>query len=425
MHISIKLPNISHINTKQLAEFAFIMYFANSLLRTIFSWLLGGTGALTVLCSLALVYIPVLLLCIVNHKKYIKIDFIILMLWILLFLSVTLAFHSEYKYYYLREDYGVWDHILIPYRGIYAYLFIRLIDDPKRIIKCMKISGWLMFFQFAYRIYGYLRRGYWYGVSGSNSSAEFSYNISFGYEVLLFTLVFLYCALKEKKMPDIVASIIGTMMILVAGSRGPVLVMAIFFVLYILMEMKYSRKKMLLISGIILVSILLYFSYTYILLALSKIITRFGFSSRFITSLMSGTISNDSGRSRIWGAAIDMIKQNPWGYGALGTRPVISNIIVAGYPHSVILEILVDYGVFIGGGILIVFLVNSIEILFTKKRSEWSGVFLIFFSSSCSLFLSLTYWSIPSFWATIGIGVCCHRAVKKKNKTKMMREGRC
>ena len=42
----------------------------------------------------------------------------------------------------------------------------------------------------------------------------------------------------------------------------------------------------------------------------------------------------------------------------MGTRHIITDIIAAGYPHSIILEILVDYGVFIGGVLLLFFLLN-------------------------------------------------------------------
>lgn len=91
----------------------------------------------------------------------------------------------------------------------------------------------------------------------------------------------------------------------------------------------------------------MYYFRNNILVFISNQINMIGFSSRFIDKILLGTISSDSGRSIIWGRTIEMIKQNPLGYGGMGTRHIITDIIFAGYPHSVILEILVDFGVFL------------------------------------------------------------------------------
>lgn len=405
-----------HMSLTQVAEFACVMYFVNSLLRTVFRWIFGGNNFIATMLALVCAYFPVLLLCVLEPKKYIKIDFIVLYLLILLSFYVTVTLHPEYEYYYTREDYGVWDHVLIPYKGIYAYLFIRLVGDSKRIISCMKKAGWLMFLYFGYEILVFLRRGYWYGVAGLNAHAKLSYSVSFGYEVLPFALTFLYLALKNKKNDDIIASIISIAMILIGGSRGPFLFLGLFVVLYLCMELGRSKKKILIILGVSILAVGLYVAYEPILMGISMLISKFGFSSRFITTLLSGSISNDNGRNRIWLAAIDMIKENPLGYGVMGTRHVISKIIYAGYPHSIILEILVDFGVVIGGLLLLFLLINSISILFSNNKRAWNGVFLIFFCASCSLFISLTYWSVPTFWSSVAIGVNCYLATRHKSR---------
>lgn len=50
--------------------------------------------------------------------------------------------------------------------------------------------------------------------------------------------------------------------------------------------------------------------------------------------LLVNNITDDSGRLVIWNVAVDMIKENPFGYGAMGTRHVISEIIIQGHPHN-------------------------------------------------------------------------------------------
>lgn len=406
------------VSEEKIADFAFIMYFANAMLRTFFRWLFGGESSIAIIVAVVIAYVPVLLLYVLRPKKYIKWDVIALYAWLAFFIGITVILHPEYNYYYARPIYGLWDYVIIPYRGIYAYLFVRLINNPQKIMRNMEKTGWIMFIYFAYQIINFLRRGYWYGVDGLDGMAKLSYSVSFGYEVLPFALTFLYLALKRRKYRDIFASGLSIVMILVGGSRGPILFLGLFIVLYVCIELKYSRKKIVIISCISIVTILLYTVYEPILMKLSVIITKMGFSSRFITTLLNGAISNDSGRSAIWQAAIEMIKDSPFGYGAMGTRPVITKIIAAGYPHSVILEILVDYGVFVGGALLVFFFISSLFIMFSDKSKMWSGIFLVFFCSTCSLFISLTYWSVPTFWGCLGIGVNCfkyNRLKKGKN----------
>ena len=144
-------------------------------------------------------------------------------------------------------------------------------------------------------------------------------------------------------------------------------------------------------------------------------LTRLGVSSRFLQKLVNGTLSNDSGRSVIWKAALDMIRENLFGYGAMGSQHVISRYIVAGYPHSVVLEILIDFGVFFGGALLLFFGWHAVKLLF-RKDYPWGEVFIPLFASVCSLFLSLTFWSTKSFWICIAIGVnqyYCNRRNKR------------
>jgi hypothetical protein len=403
------------ISDDLIADMAFILFFSNALVRLGCNWLLG-TNNVSKSVAFVIIYLPVFLLCILNPRKYIKLDFLALMAFVLTFFIITIIIHPEYEPYYTREDYGIWDHVLIPFRGLYAYLFVRLVENPKRIQNNMKISGWCMFIYFFYEYRLFLQRGYWYGVAGNNAYAKMSYSVSFGYEVLLFALFFFYAALEEKKVQDIVASVICLVMILAGGSRGPVLFIGLFFVVYILIELKKNKYRYRIMIAVGSISVILYMLYDTILKIISNIIKRFGTSSRFIETLLNGSVSNDSGRSKIWGAAVQMIKDNPFGYGAMGSRHIITDYIYAGYPHSVILEILIDFGVPFGSALLVFLLWNAISILYFKKNREWRCVFLPMFCASCSLFISLTYWSIPAFWATIGIGVNCYNSLKRKKQ---------
>ncbi|MCI9108471.1 MAG: O-antigen ligase family protein [Lachnospiraceae bacterium] len=416
MKIIIPMKKDGKVSLEKMAEFAFICYFAFPLIRSAFASVLGS-GKIPVMMASLITYIPAVLVCLINPNKYIKKDVVVLFIGVCSFFLITYAMHPEYGIYYMRDEYGVFDHVFSPYRGIYAYFFMRLLNEPKKIVKCLKISGWLMFVSFGYRILQFLRRGYWYGVQGNNVRAEMSYSVSFGYEVLLFALVFMYSALKYKRKRDIAATLICLGMILTCGSRGPILFVGAFIVLYTLVELKNAKHKAKIICATIVVFGLCSLYYNQILMVIAEIITKLGFSSRFLTKLLEGSISTDSGRFRIWTAAIQMIRDRPLGYGAMGARHVISSYIYVGYPHSIILEFLIDYGVFIGGVFLIILAVNSVKIIFGKKNMRWNEAFLPIFCTSLSLLMSLTYWSVPTFWSCLGIGVS--RAIEGKRLNRM------
>ena len=166
------------------------------------------------------------------------------------------------------------------------------------------------------------------------------------------------------------------------------------------------------ISIISSILIVINLTYSYILQTIQTIFTRMGISSRFIKSLLSGNIADDNSRNRIWRAALDMIKDNPFGYGAMGSRHIIYNYIYSGYPHNIVLEFLIDYGVVLGT-ILLAFMFYISYRIFFRRYNQWGYIFLPFFASASCLLISMTYWSIPSFWACLAIGYIYCREIKK------------
>lgn len=416
------------IAVSSMARFSAICFFCNPFITLIYRAALSRISltSLTSSFTLITIYIPFLLACIVQPRKYIKADVIFLFFFVFAFFGLTLLLHPEYEYWYARPDYGVWPYVLFPTNAMYGYLFVRLYDDPAKLKADIKVSGWIMYLYFFYQIISALARGYWSGVAGDNGEAELSYSVSFGYNVIFFTLPFLHDAIHKKKATDILTSVVGLMMVITYGSRGPAMCIAIFLVLEVVMEfkqMKNSPQKMIcFICGAVLF-ILLYIFYDALFALLIDILMRTNSSSRLIAKLLNGTIASDSGRSVIWNAAVQMLKDNPWGYGAMGSQHVISSYIYAGYPHSIILELMIDFGV-IGGGILFVFLIcHSFSILFRKKYSLWAGTFLPFFCTACSLFLSLCYWSNKAFWVCLGIGVNAHYILKSSKAKNLLDKG--
>lgn len=405
------------ISEEQICEYACMLYFMSMLIQAFFVAvtdrdrfsLLVGTGI-----PLMLVF---LLICI-NPRKYINYTFLGIILFIIGFFALTYIFHPEYYEYYIKEGYGVKD-IFIPYRGVFTLLFVMLLDDPVKIRRCVRYAGWFMFIFFGWMIFQAYTRGYWLGV-GVQNNAKMSYSVSFGYMVLPYCLVWMNDALKYKRGADIAGALISFIMILIGGSRGTIVFIAGFLILYFVRSFIKSAHKGRMLVLFICVFTLIRVLYRHVLSAVQRVMSMFGMSSRFVNTMLNGTVTNDNNRFKIWKAAFDMIRQNPFGAGAFGTRPVISPYVYSGYPHNIILEILAEFGV-IPGVIILGFLAYySIKILFFSEDEEWTHLFLPFFAAACSLLLSMTFWTSTPFWAAVGIGIGYFRCIRKRKEEGIM-----
>ena len=390
---------VPNSTSTMLAEVAIILFFAQPFL----TWVLGfAFGRYSGYIMLLLPYVPVVLYFLVRQGRGFPYDFFVLLALLLLFFLVTYIIHPNYGSVYRREYYGIWDYVIKPTNGLYAYLFLRLIDDPKRILKCLRISAVMAYVYYAYTLYKAIRVGYW-ELNWDGEILRTSYSLEFGYDLLLYVLVFLYCAFKYKRMTDWVMGAAGVFMIMGAGSRGPILDIIIFVALYIFLE--FENRKYKIVYGIALLilaaGILLF--YVPLLNFLSGLMERFGLQSRFIRKMLSGDVADDNGRAQIWQHAIRMIKSNPLGYGAMGSRHEIIKTIFVGHPHNIFLEFMIDYGVILGPLLLIMGGITVIRCLKAPIEDEWKGLVIIFVGLSSQLLVSGTYWHRQGIWGLLAI----------------------
>lgn len=413
-----------------LKDLFFILYLCLPFLNLIFQKITSYFGNMQVgkYIAIAIAYSPLILLFLFylakgkGIKAFIP-DFWILLLCISLFFGITYLLHPEYKYWYERDVFGVMPYVLRPDNGLFIYLAIRLVNDPDRIQKDVRISGWIMFVFFARQLLQALLRGYWPDTSNTGSEIKMSYSLSFGYDVLLFALMFLFAALNDHKKTDIAAACISIAMILLGGSRGPILDIGIFVVLYVYSRIMDSPKKYKIITLIVIGGSILMMTYKRILLFAAVTLDKMGISSRFITMMVEGDVSNDNGREEIWNTAIGMIRQKPLGWGAMGTRHVIGNIIFVGHPHQVFLELLVDFGVIFGSALILLLIIGSARIILNKDLGKWHGIYIVFFARACQLLMSLTFWHSIGLWSLLAIGVCISNAKSERWKNKWLKVG--
>ena len=113
-------------------QFSAFLYFCSNAVQALLKRTIG-LGIQSNACEVILFFFLVVVACMANYRKYVITDFLGLYVGVLFFFIISLLIHPNYLYYYTRESYGVWDHVLAPHRGIYAYLFIRLLKTPEKI----------------------------------------------------------------------------------------------------------------------------------------------------------------------------------------------------------------------------------------------------------------------------------------------------
>lgn len=397
------------ITKERLACIGLFFYLIKAPVRTVLASFLHTPGAFNTWTSIFLMYFPLVIIPFVSGKKRKVLDFVFIWFFMLSSCLITSVVHPEYANWLFQGEFNIWLSIFRPDQALYIYLFIRLIDDSAKILKTLERSAFILL---AYNLYKYYYSthvlGYWIG-TGINRGAEGEYNLAFGYDVLFLFVIFTMLG-KMKNKWYYVFSLISLFCIVMAGSRGPLLgVCLTLFILFLdIIKNRPKIQRIALLTLFAGASIIIIINFTNILLALAYFLQRLGMSSRTIVSIINGNIYEDSGRGRLYEIALDLIRTGgPFGNGIYGDRYVIASVtsMWIGYCHEVALEILVDYGYLLGGGILVLLISRIVRIL-RASESEWRTVYLILLISASQLILSGSYLYTLAFWGTMAAGVC-------------------
>lgn len=176
-----------------------------------------------------------------------------------------------------------------------------------------------------------------------------SYSMSVSYVLILPVLFFLYDYFEDNKIYGLVLSILGMLLILIYGARGPLLCITfyIFVKLFIRQKRDKSIRKLVIRLAVIAIIILVIANWDIILRYVEVFLSRNGISSYSLRRLLSGQFSETAGRDDLWNYYIGLIKKKPFvGYGVLG------GWISSGEgPHNMLLEFILAFG-YLGGGIV-------------------------------------------------------------------------
>jgi O-antigen ligase len=229
--------------------------------------------------------------------------------------------------------------------------------------------------------------------------------MDFAYSLLVIDCFMLVEYNKSKHRFELIGFLLGSIMLLFMGTRGPVVLLALFVALYLVFIINYNSQNVLKKAGVVFLFFVFYSFSKPILLGLSVISMRLGFSSKIFESIFDDTMvsyEESSGRDSIYESMIAVIKHDPTGlgYGFGGDRLFSAS---NGYAHNFELEILVEFGA-IGGSIiflalLILFVRSFVKIKGTETADIW---LVILFWGIMSLQFSMSWLIHSGFFFMVG-----------------------
>ena len=423
-----------YLTTSFAVSWTLVTYLASGAVRTMCSIVLSklGFGSLYILATNVIIYTPLLCMLFADRKLARKVaHFAVLYFGIALFFLITLAIHPNYEEYYTRDVFGALYAVFRPDTGaLFGFFVVYLCKDFKQLKRALLYAAYLLLLYGIYQFLMARRLGYWESYSYQGDMEQLNYNLSFGYSMIFCCNVFLDSFLNNRKRwYDLTLMVVSLVLVLMEGSRGSVLCLVVYVVLYCLLQIKSMSlpKKLLIVMLLIAAYAILASVWKDLLSWIVNLLSGMNIDSRTIEMLLNDTLLSDNGRDRIAELAWKTIDQQGFfGNGAFGARWAIAPSYYWGYPHSIFLEFIIDYG-WMFGCILLGALVFAILRTLFVADDEALCVLCILLSMNAKLFLSDSYWSYQFFWALLGcmalVGSFGCRGIKRKQNVlrRMMR----
>ena len=357
-------------------------------------------------CLAVILFAPLLIACFSEAKILRKeIVFVLIYVFFVILFQVNLWLHPSYGIYYNRPVFGIEEIFFGVSRGsIWLLLAFVGITQAEKALKCIHISAIINLIYSTYELHQKQLVGYWETYNNAGKITHHSYSLTFGYQVIFCAIVFLYFFLEYRRFFDLICVFIALFYDITEGSRGSMICLGVFLVLYVFVTAQKTNlnNRIIIVTSVLLVVTLVHLLKNKIILGLVGIFDRLNISSRTLDMLISGNITDDNSRDVIRDLCYEAIqKQGFWGMGPFGSRTIIARKFYWGYPHNLAIELMMDYGVVIAVIILGTLAIGAICVLLYGEIKR-KIVFIILLSMVIKLFMSATYWEDGFFWGCIG-----------------------
>lgn len=254
---------------------------------------------------------------------------------------------------------------------------------------------------------------YLQGGGGSSDIDTTQYNMALSYDMLQHVLLVSWITLKERKLWQWPFMVLGILLLLSLGTRGPILCLIVFITTYVLFfqQMRHKRTIRLLAVSLALVAI------TYleqIALFFQALTIQYGMSTRIFDKFLEGEIEASDARDYIRDTLYHELScdTNGFGFGLCGSYKYVNT-----YPHNMFLEFWFSFGWVIGSILLLLLFILIIKSYISCRHNRNQLVFLslLVCGSIIKLQMSSTFLDEALFFMLIGF--CINTLRNKKQFT--------
>lgn len=318
---------------------------------------------------------------------------------VILFFLVAFAIYVSPSIYplsepFVREHYASFVWMTIPFYFIGKCLNYE--QDKLLIVVFTRVGFFLFLFYELFLFQGF------FAVSDPDVDVDFSdEQMTVAYQFLFCVMYELIYGIFEQSKLDCYLSYIGILVILFMGARGPVVSLLLFIVGFFLFFFNYKSYKTLKRVLLLVLGGVVYVFMTPLLLGFSYLSSSIGLSTRVFDSIISKELLESNGRDEIFDELMKAISNdtNGWGYGLGSDRLFTSHV----YSHNFEIEILVSFGVILGGFLLFLLAMFFFRVIFKTKGTDtcvfWYALFCFGF---LPLQFSRTWINSPEFFLLIG-----------------------
>lgn len=379
---------ISQKNDDEKIALMFTAFFSYNLItlliNTIVNFFVPNTPVDTIICMI--VYACFIIFALGPVARRISaVNVLFVFFCILIFFLHLLIYPDNEKL--LLEFFPTFIFTVLP-----LYLLGCSIRDYKTILCYFeKSSHYLVFIAFAYYLILII------------SKQEFiEDNMSFAYYLLPFAIISFYSVMNSFSLMALLRAILSIITLVLTGTRGPLVCLAASVVLYIFFCQTNKAKKLFWIASLVALAIfILSNSFISFLEKSNDFLLRYNIDNRIINKFLGEELLDDSGRDSITQVLRNAVWEKPiLGYGIMGDR-----VLAGSYAHNILYELMIDFGVIIGGFLFVVVTFMMIKAVLKVNVTESYKIISILLISTVfiKLFISGSYIQEPIFFLLLGI----------------------
>lgn len=226
-----------------------------------------------------------------------------------------------------------------------------------------------------------------------------------GVQISPFALILWGHYIKKQNIASLIWFFIDVLLVFMGGRQSIIIVLVGSALLYYINIEENKKRNMLnLCSFVVFVTIIYSFS-GFLINILSGTLSLLGINSRTLNMLVSGELISFSTRNEIFDISIAVIKNNKFQIsGLFSDRYYIREYYSwMAYPHNILLEIFIDFGIILGTVIIILIIALIIRTLSGASKSKKELVCFLIVLSLIRLLVSSSFMIEGMFYLLIGI----------------------